>query len=243
MLKDTALNITSAVTQLFNISLKLGEIPEDWKVAHVTPIPKSHSKSDPDNYRPLSLLSVLSKLLEKHVRNLLLTHLDETHPISAQQWGFTLGKSTTGALLAATNHWHERLDSGLDICAVFFDFRKTFDTVPHRPLLQKLSDLSVHPLILRWLTHYLSSRSQYVCVSGASSDILPVASGVPQGSVFGPLLLIIYVNNITTVPLSAGSMTLYADDIRLYRPISTSSDFHFLQEDIIIFAPALMTTT
>ena len=93
-------------------------------------------------------------------------------------------------------------------------------------------DFSVHPLILRWLTHYLSSGSQYVCVSGASSDILPVASGVPQGSVLGSLLFIIYVNNITTVPLSAGSMTLYADDILLYHPISTSSDFHFLQEDI-----------
>ena len=114
----------------------------------------------------------------------------------------------------------------------FFDFRKAFDTVPHRPLLQKLFDLSVHPLILRWLTHYLSSRSQYDCVNGASSDILPVASGVPQGSVLGPLLFIIYVNNITTVPLSAGSMTLYADDILLFRPISTSSDFHFLKEDI-----------
>ena len=90
MLKDTALSVTSAVTQLFNISLKLGEIPEDWKVAHVTPIPESHSKFDPGNYHPISLLSVLSKLLEKHVRNLLLTHLDETHPISAQQWALHL---------------------------------------------------------------------------------------------------------------------------------------------------------
>ena len=103
MLKATALSITSAVTQLFNISLKLGEIPEDWKVARVTPIPKSHGKSDPDNYHPISLLSVLSKLLEKYVHNLLITHLDETNPISAQQWGFTLGKSTTGALLAGMN--------------------------------------------------------------------------------------------------------------------------------------------
>ena len=145
--------------------------------------PKSHNKSDPGSYRPISLLSVLSKLLEKHVRNLLVDHFEEVHPLSTQQWGFTHGKSTTGALLAATNNWHRLLDSGLDICTVFFDFSKALDTVPHRPLLQKFKDLNVHLHILKWLTHYLSFRHQYVCVNGSSSDILPVYSGVPQGSV------------------------------------------------------------
>ena len=103
MLKETALSITPVVTQLFNISLKLGEIPDEWKIARVSPIPKSHNKSNPGNYCPISLLSLLSKLLEKHVRNLLVDHLEEFHPLSAQQWGFTHGKSTTGALLAATD--------------------------------------------------------------------------------------------------------------------------------------------
>ena len=232
MLKETALSITPVVTQLFNyISLKLGEIPEEWKIARVSPIPKSHNKSDPGSYHPNSLLSVLSKLLEKHMRNLLIDHFAVFHPLS-QQWGFTHGKSTTGALLATTDNWHRLLDTGLDICAVFFDFSKAFDTVPHRPPLQKLKDLNVHSHILKWLTHYLSFRHQYICVNSSSSDILPVYSGVPQGSVLGPLLFIVFVNNITMIPLSDGTMSLYADDILLYHPIYTSADYHDLQGDV-----------
>ena len=235
MLKETAFSITPAVTQLFNISLQLGEIPDEWKIARVSPIPKSSDKSDksdPGNYRPISLLSVLSKLLEKHVRNLLVNHLEEFHPLSTQQWGFTHGKSTTGALLAATDNWHRLLDSGHDVCAEFFDFSKACDTVPHRLCIQKLRDLIVHPHILRWLTHYLSFRQQYVCVNNSASSILPVCSGVPQGSVLGPLLFIVYVNDITMTPLSDGTMSLYADDILLYRPIYTPTDYHHLRGDV-----------
>ena len=106
MLKETALSITPVVTQLFNISLKLGKIPDEWKIARVSPIAKSHNKSDPRNYSPISMLSVLSKLLEKHVRNLLVDHFEEFHPLSAQQWSFTHGKSTTGALLTTADNWH-----------------------------------------------------------------------------------------------------------------------------------------
>ena len=104
MLKETALSITSTpiMTHLFNISITLGELPDEWKMARVSHIPKSANHSDPGNYRPISLLSLLSKLLEKHIQHLLATHLEENHPISAQQWGFTRGKSTTGALLDVT---------------------------------------------------------------------------------------------------------------------------------------------
>ena len=95
MLKETALSITPIVTHLFNISITLGELPDEWKMARVSPIPKSGDRSDPGNYRPISLLSLLSKLLEKHIQHLLATHLEENHPISAQQWGFTRGNPTT----------------------------------------------------------------------------------------------------------------------------------------------------
>ena len=145
---------------------------------------------------------------------------------------FTHGKSTTGALLAATDQWFRLLEQGYDICAVFFDYSKAFDTVPHSLLLQKLRGYNVHPLIVRWLAHYLSMHSQYVCVGGSSSDILPVTSGVPQGSVLGPLLFIIYINDIAAVPLSVGSMLLYADDSMLYRPIRTPEDYSQLQLDM-----------
>ena len=119
MLKKTAMSITPVITELFNTSIRLGEIPDEWKVARITPIPKGGNASDPGNYRPISLPSILSKLLEKHVRNLLVKHFEEYCPLSVQQWGFTPGKSTTGALLAATNHWFSLLDQGYDICAVF----------------------------------------------------------------------------------------------------------------------------
>ena len=232
MLRETAISITPAVTKLFNISIRLGELPDEWKTARVTPIPKSGDLSNPGNYRPVSLLSILSKLLEKHFRDLLAKHFEEEYPLSAQQWGFTQGKSTTGALLAATDQWFRFLEQGCDICAVFFDYSKAFDTVPHRLLVQKLQGYNVHPLILRWIMSYLSMRTQYVCVDGSSSDILPAISGVPQGSVLGPLLFNIYINDITNVSLSNGSMLLYADDSMLYRPIHTDDDYYHLQLDI-----------
>ena len=103
MLKETVLRVTPAVTQQFNISIRLGELPEEWKTARVTPIPKSRDHSTPENYHPIMLLSVLSKLLEMHIRNLLIDHLEKYYPLSACQWGFTQGRSTTGALLDATD--------------------------------------------------------------------------------------------------------------------------------------------
>ena len=232
MLKETALSITPVITELFNQSIILGKLPNEWKVARVCPVPKSGKSSDPNNYRPISLLSILSKLLEKHIRNILVKHFEDKHPLSAQQWGFTSGKSTTGALLSATEHWHRELERRNDICTIFFDFSKAFDTVPHGKLLEKLHHYDVHPIIIRWVTSYLTRRRQYVCVNGSRSEIAPVSSGVPQGSVLGPLLFIVYVNDVTNIFLTAGSMVLYADDIALYRPILSSMDFELLQTDV-----------
>ena len=99
--------------------------------------------SDPAKFRAISLLSVLSKLLETHVKNILLEHFDLCAPLSDLQWGFTSGKSTTGALLAATDHWHQALDSGKEVCTVCFDYSKAFDSVPQRPLLAKLRAVNV----------------------------------------------------------------------------------------------------
>ena len=119
MLRVTATSITPAVTKLFNILIKTGELPTDWKLALVTPIPKSGDRSDPNNYQPISLLSILSKLLEKHIYNCIVNHVEEQSPISEKQWGFTKGKATISVLPTAVESWHNHLDSGNNVCAVF----------------------------------------------------------------------------------------------------------------------------
>ena len=115
----------------------------------------------------------------------------------------------------------------------FDDFGKAFDSVPHRALLSKLEDLNLNPMLLKWIQSYLAGRTQQVVLNGTISNPLPVLLGVPQGSVIGPILFLIYIDGIKSLPLSANShLTLFADDMLLYRPISCEGDFSLLQEDI-----------
>lgn len=228
MLKATADSIGPSLTNLFNLSISRGQFPEPWKRTRVVPIPKSSSvKYSPSGYRPISLLSILSKLLEKHLRSLLACHLAEHHPISDVQWGFQEGKSTLTALLSVTNNWLSLLDHSQEVCCIFFDFQKAFDTVPHQKLLKKVEQLDIHPLILHWLHSYLTNRKQSVVVGGAESRSISVVSGVPQGSVLGPLLFLIYMNSISDLNLSDGSkLTLYADDMLFIKPSPQMQTIH-----------------
>ena len=172
MLKSTAPFITKSLTKLFNKSLRSGKFPSDWKVA---PIPKGGDLENPANYRPISILPILSKLLEKHLHDLLSHHLKIFSPLSEHQWGFTSGKSTTSALISYAhdiNDCQEALDCGNELCSVFFDLSKAFDTVPHQPLLSKLFQLQVDPFIIRWVSNYLSDRTQSVVLGGVQSKAL-----------------------------------------------------------------------
>ena len=162
----------------------------------------------------------------------ILQHLEEFSPISDDQWGFIKGKSTTGALVTATDHWQRYLESGHDVCAVFLDFKKAFDSVMHEVLMNKLSALRLSPFLLKWIANYLTNRSQFV---GTSSGTTPVVSGVPLGSILGPLLFLIYVNDITEIQLSGSHLLLYADDVLLYRSIQSQADYLLLQADIYIY--------
>ena len=142
----------------------------------------------PDNYRPISLLSVLSKVLERYVYNLIASHL-ETNPLSDSQWGFRLGRSTVSALLTVIE-WLRILEDGKESCAILFDYRKAFDSVPHRPLMGKLFSLNVSPFLTQWILDYLTNQSQQVVVGSATSNPIKALLGVPQGSVLGPLLFL-----------------------------------------------------
>ena len=119
-----------------------------------------------------------------------------------------------------------------DICTVFFDLRKAFDSIPHHPLIQKLEQLEVNKFLLKWITSYLTERKQQVVVSGGVSTTLPVLSGVPQGSVLGPLLFITYLDGVSSIILADGTVVLFADDMVLYRLLYTPSDYELLQRDI-----------
>ena len=146
MLKATASSIAPSVTKLFNLSIQSGCFPVLWKMSNLVPIPKSNDHSNPSNYRPISLLPILSKLLERHIHVLISEHLALPHPISNNQWGFQAGKSTVSALLALTYAWFQQLEAGKEICAIF-DTKKAFDIVPHRALLTKLKQLNLHPIL------------------------------------------------------------------------------------------------
>ena len=202
-------------------------------MSNIVPISKAGESTNPCHYRPISLLSILSKLLEKHVASLLADQIQNNSFISDSQWGFLPGRSTTSALLSVTNDWHKCLDSGYEICSIFLDLQKAFDSVPHRNLLLVLEQLAVHPILIKWICSYLTSRVQRVVVNGAISREVHAISGVPQGSVVGPLLFLIYINSASGLLFSPRTyITLYADDILMYKEIRKADDFSQLQSDL-----------
>ena len=230
VLKSVAPNIAPSVTKLFNLSIKTGLFPISWKSSHIVAIPKCSQTKNPRSYRPISLLSILSKILERHMFSLISEHLLEQNIISDNQWGFTSNKSTTTALLALTHDWFKHLEAGIEVCVIFLDLQKAFDPVPLRDLLLVVKNSGLHPILLKWICSYLTHRSQGVVVDGVESSEVHAVSGVPQGSVLGPLL---YIYGITDLKLTTGcKLVLYADDIIVYKPIKKHEDYIDIQNDL-----------
>ena len=237
MLKSTACSIAPSLTKLFNHSIASGIFPEAWKHARIVPIHKKGDKVSSLSLatgRPISVLSIVSKTLERHIHMLISSFLSENSILSEHQWGFISHRSTTSALCLITHNWLRTLEDGNEVCSVFFDLRKAFDRVLHAPLLDKLLSYHIDPTIIAWIHSYLAGRSQTVVIGGEQSACLPVVSGVPQGSVLGPLIFIIYVNEITSSISPYCRISMFADDIPLYRSINAPIDYVQFQDDISV---------
>ena len=230
ILKDFARELAPSVTYLFNKSLLTGTVPAEWKLANIIPVFKKGDKSAPNNYRPISLLPVISKVLERCVYNKLILVLRDK--ITPKQFGFLAKRSTDAQLMSSFSDITNTIDAKQQVDMVFFDISKAFDSVPHRHLFLKLQTFGINGVLLKWFRNYLANRQQRVTLEGANSDWLPVGSGVPQGSILGPLQFIMYNNDLPNVISHGTEIAIFADDTKIYRTINTIRDCIILQNDI-----------
>ena len=199
------------VTYLFNLSIRTETFPREWKSALVIPIPKTGDLTSVKNYRPISLLPLPGKILEKLVHRQLSGHLEGESLLINEQHGFRKDHSTIHSVAQVVNYVNTKMDSKLCTLATYIDFRKAFDCVQHPVLVDKLSKLNFDKTVINWVSSYLSGREQRVFANGTYSSTLPISQGVPQGSVLGPLFYIIYANDLPEI-VQHCKLALYADD-------------------------------
>ena len=223
-------SLSKALDIIFNKSLESGNLPSQWKDAHVKPLFKKGKKRSPKNYRPVSLTSICSKLLEKIVRNAIVKHLESLGILTKDQHGFREGRSCNTQLLEIMEIWTDFLEKGLCWDCIYLDFAKAFDSVPHQRLLLKVKNYGIKGKLLNWIQDFLYNRKQRVIVGKGKSSWTAVRSGIPQGSVLGPLLFVIFINDLPEEIKS--QIKIFADDTKIFRALSQSSEITVLQDDL-----------
>ena len=230
VLKELRDTVAPILQQVFTKSLASGKLPLDWKTANVVPIYKKGSKHLPVNYRPVSLTCICSKIMEHILASQVTRHLNNNGILDKNQHGFRPGLSCDTQLIEFVQDLHTSLQSGHQVDAVVMDFSKAFDKVSHNRLMYKLDEYGINGKTAAWIEDFLRGRTQQVVVDGESSPTAPVTSGVPQGSVLGPILFLIFINDISRD--TSSSIRLFADDTIIYRPLRHPSDCRALQQDL-----------
>ena len=228
-LKEHADVLAPPLATLFNQSLREGVVPLDWRRANVTPIHKKGGKSEPGNYRPVSLTSIPCRIMEACLRDEIVSHLEVNNLISSSQHGFMRKKSVTTNLLEFLESVTTSIDEGQAMDIIYLDFAKAFDKVPHPPLLAKLKAHAIDGNLLQWVGKWLSGRTQRTVLNGQESSWEPVTSGVPQGSVLGPLAFLVFINDLDEETDLVSLIKKFADDTKLAHKVSCHQDAAVLQ--------------
>ena len=230
ILKELAPELAPILSFIYQTSLNTGKLPQDWKTANISPIFKKGDRVKASNYRPVSLTSVACKLLKHVIHSHIMKYFDAHNVLTPQQHGFRQAHSCETQLIQTVHDFTTSLNNNTQTDVVIMDFSKAFDVVPHNRLLLKLSQYGIDGSINRWIGSFLKGRKQRVVIGGDHSNWATVDSGVPQGTVLGPLLFLVYINDL---PQNINStVRLFADDCVIYKEIKSSQDADILQKDL-----------
>ena len=233
LLKPVSDKIISPLTYIINGFINQGTFPEEWKIARISPIPKIAAPSKASDYRPISVLPVLSKVYERVILQQLVIHIETLY--QSTQHGFRKSRSTLTCLLKLKDDILKAMEKGEVTVAVFADYSKAFDTIDYSILIRKMRQLNFSKSFLHWITEYLTNRKHYVQIDDKSSPLLNASFGVPQGSILGPILFNLYVTDMPHYLQTSGSLQ-YADDTTLYshcRPIQLEQETIKLTNNLI----------